>query len=65
MPVEPVNGARSLEEGDGQTINRGSAARGAGMVATRWRHGTGRGEQGLMKKPSSGGLLSQQPESGA
>ncbi len=54
------------EEGcDGQAINRGSAARSAGMAATRWCHGPGRGEQGPMKKPSSGGLLSQQPESGA
>lgn len=62
MPVEPVNGARGPEAGGGQTINRGSAARGAGMAATRWCHGPGRGEQGPMKKPSSGGLLSQQPE---
>lgn len=65
MSVEPVNGARSPEEKGGQAINRGRAARSAGRVATRWRHGTGRGEQGPMKKPSSGGLLSQQPESGA
>jgi len=66
MPLESVNGSRSPEEGgwwagDKQRKCCEESKDGCNEVAS-W---PGRGEQGPMKKPSSGGLLSQQPESGA